>query len=393
MKQLLQLSLFSLFLIFSCKRVENNQTNFTEIEIDLENPKELLFSQLFDTCFFVPLPSEIPLGEVQQMIIGDRIITVLDSRISKTVSTFNFKGELIAQFAENGDGPGKYLNPHGIVLSSDENEVFVHCNMSRKVIEYTLDGKLLSEHILSSVGAIDDIEISSDGFITSITDGSFVDGSKIAFYDEAFSKPIFPFGNYSRLSSEEKNVGKINFLYPEFGKDSFYFQDILSPIFVHIEKNRIDDIFRFSFSSRDLLLKHPERNASEYLFISRNEGLAYLLGNHIDGGDFMLLDIMDSGNLGLVLWDKQSNEAFKVTKLVNDLSLLMNFNSIPSSYNHTPGYLSLIIPFSMFSEIRSKVDLTLNPYESIIQGINMDDPESYILLTYRVKKDVELSID
>lgn len=389
MKNLLKLGLVSLFFIFSCKTDENNQANINEIIIDLEDPKELFFSQLFDTCFFIPLPSKVPIGEIRQIDIGEEIITVLDSRISKTISSFNFKGEFLAQFAERGEGPGKYLNPLSIVISDDEDKVYVHCNMTKKVIEYTLDGDFLGEHSLNSLGAIDDFVISSDGFIASISDGSFKDGSKLAFSDETFSKPTFPLEIHSKLPSEEKNVGKINFLYQELGKESFYFQDVLSPFFIQIEKNRIENIFRFTFSSRDLLGKHAERNASEYLFISQNEGLAYLMGNHVDGGNFMFLDIIDSGNFGLVLWDKKAKKAFKVSKLVNDLSLLMNFNSIPGAYNHTPGYLSLVLPFSMFSEIRSKVDLSSNPYESIIQGINMDDPEGNVLLTYRVKKEVE----
>lgn len=376
------------FFFFSCKKEEKPPIDLTEIVIDMENPKELLFSQLVDTCFFIPLTSKVPIGEIWQLIIGEEFISVLDSRSSKSILIFNFKGELMHQLSEQGEGPGKYINPASFAISEAEEKIFVYSNGTKKIIEYKFGGEFLAEYSLNRFGPIDDFEILSNGFISSLDQGSIQEATKIAISDFTFALLKLPHSPLEDLQVSKTNIGKANYLYKELGNENFYYQEVVSPFFIYFNENEIKDVFKFSFSKNSLQAKYPEMKASEYLLVSRKEKLAYLSDNHVDNGSFMFLDLSEDGRGGLAIWDKKTNKAFKVSKLVNDLSLLMNFNSIPGTYNNTPGYLSLILPYAMFSEIRSKVDLSSNPYEGIIQSIKMEDSEGYVLLTYKVKEEV-----
>lgn len=107
----------------------------------------------------------------------------------------------------------------------------------------------------------------------------------------------------------------------------------------------------------------------------------------------MLLDLLDSGLGKMAIFDKKNGHARMVSRLVNDLSLMMNFSGIPGAYNNQPGYLTLAMPYGQFESIRSKLDFQDNPYREVIEKISSDDPESLVLMIYKFKTVLEIDLD
>ena len=71
----------------------------------------------------------------------------------------------------------------------------------------------------------------------------------------------------------------------------------------------------------------------------------------------------------------------------------MNFSGIPGSYINQPGYMVLVMPYGQFAAIREKLDWKGNSYQEIVWKVNSDDPESLVLLIYKLKSKMDISLD
>ncbi len=378
------------FLIFSCSEKNELKDVLTEsIIIDEDNPIEILFSQVFDTCYFVPLDEEAIIGEITQLNIGEKYISILDARVSKNVYLFDLEGNLESTISEEGEGPGQYIFPQYFDISDSDNKISLYSNGTRKILNYASNGDFISEYDISEFGNFKTLKAENDFFLTGISEGEGNQINYFSYLDSEFSKQTFvqlP----DEIMNISDNIGKVNYFYEEMSGDGFFYQPVYSTDFIKFDKNGVEKVFRFNFSSRGIYNSNSNLPKSDYQFISKRDGLVYLGDNHLDGGNVLFLDLSDSGQGALGVFDKTSNKGYKVSKLVNDMSLMMNLNAIPGSYNNQPGYLSIAIPYSIFDQIRSQVDFSENLYKDIIKDVNSKDGESFVLMIYKIKKKVDI---
>lgn len=384
------LSLILLFCGFSCSEKKGNTDGLIEnIIIEEGNPVDILFSQIFDTCYFVPLDTEAIIGELTQLNFGKKYISVLDSRVSENLYLFDWNGNLKHTISEKGEGPGQYIFPQYFSTQEEEGKIYVYSNGSKKVLVFNLEGDFISEFNTSNYESFLGLKHIKNSFLTGISVKEGGQDNFIRFLDFEFSKQDL-IEIPDELVNVSGNMGKVNYFYEEMLDNGFFYQPVFSPDFVKFNQTGVDKIYRFSFSNRGFNYSDPNILKSDYLSISQRDGLVFIGDNHVDGGDVLFLDLTDSGRSALGLFDKRSQKAVIINKLVNDMSLMINFNAIPGSYNNQPGYLSIALPYSIFNQIRSQLDLSGNHYENIIKSVDSEDGESLVLMIYKVKEEVKI---
>ncbi|MEL6676312.1 MAG: 6-bladed beta-propeller [Bacteroidota bacterium] len=72
-----------------------------------------------------------------QLIIGDKKLN--------QVSRFSADGVFMNQIGSLGRGPGEFISLEGLDYDSDKNTIFLYSNSSKRILQYDLSGKFLSE--------------------------------------------------------------------------------------------------------------------------------------------------------------------------------------------------------------------------------------------------------
>lgn len=121
-----------------------------------ENPKDINFSNLLDTCFAIPLEtnSDNLIGHIDEIKIYKGKIYILDITKAKAVFVFNFEGKYLGRIGKNGNGPGEYPQPEGVEIDKKNQEILISNAAIRKILRYTLDGKFIGE-INPNIGNLD----------------------------------------------------------------------------------------------------------------------------------------------------------------------------------------------------------------------------------------------
>ncbi|SNS05931.1 6-bladed beta-propeller protein [Belliella buryatensis] len=382
---------FFIILFFSCSEESDRGEIIKEsIIIDIDNPVEILFSQLFDTCYFVPLASEAIIGEITQMNFGDKYISVLDSKVSNSLYLFDWKGNLKSKVSAEGEGPGKYIFPQYFSISSGEDKIHIYGNGSKKVLTFGVDGEFQSEFNVSEFGSFQGLKFSNNSFLIGVSESE--GGSRFINFSNPEFSTLRSLEIPKQIEELPGNMGKENYFYQEKSGKGFYYQSVFSSDFVNFNSNGVNSHIHFSFSSRGIENIKSKVLLSDYLTKSKDEGFAYLASNHVDAGNLLFLDMVDFGQGALGIYEKSKGKAYKVSRLVNDMSLMLNISAIAGAYNNQSGYLSIAIPYFVFDQIRSQVDFKGNSYEEIIKNVNSEDGETLVLLIYKIKEEINLDL-
>lgn len=362
------------------------------VVIDVDNTVELFFSDIIDTCYFIPLDSRAIIGEISSLEIGVNNLAVLDRSSTKSVFLFDWQGNLKVRINDFGEGPGKYRIPVYLNLIEKESKLVFYDDAGPKLLTYNLQGDFLKEELVSDLGQFSDFKSGEDGFVIFTRSGTFKRGDGLLYVNKDIENPIYPLEKLEFLGWE-KDHGAQNSFYRKLSNKNFYFQINTTPDLLEFNKTGLVNHIRFDFSSRGLDYSNSSINPYDLLHISRAQGLVYLGPNHVDFGNYMFIDLVDSGIGKMAIFDKKNGSAKKISRIVNDLSLMMNLSGIPGAYNNQPGYLSLALPYAQFENIRSKLDFENNPYRDVIEKISSDDPESLVLLIYKLKTNLEIDLD
>lgn len=376
--------------LFSCSESPRD-IEIQEVVIDLDNSIELFFSDIIDTSYFIPLDSKAIISEISSMEIGNDHIAILDGSASKSVYLFDWQGNLKTKINDLGEGPGKFRIPRYINLIERENKLVFYDDAVPKILTYNLQGDLLKETVVSDLGQFSDFKFDGENFSVFTRSGTFETGNAIMYVNKDIQNSIYPLKKLKLIGWEEDHGGQ-NSIYRRLNSNTFYFQINTTLDLLEFNKSGLVNHFRFAFSNRGLDYSNASTNPYDLLHLSRARDLVYLGPNHVDFGDYMFLDLVDSGMGKLAILDKRNNKAIKVSRIVNDLSLMMNFSGIPGPYNNQPGYLAFSIPYVQFANIRSQLDYQNNPYKQVVEKISSDDPESLILMIYKLKTNLEIDL-
>lgn len=141
-------------LVSSCTNKKDRQGDNSE-ESGYSEMKLKISPDYYDEEFAnTPKPKYIVLQEKDSIMVTtiDRIdeasekFFILDRFDSQTLVSFNKDGEPYAKYGAVGGGPGEYNYPMDFDIFDDK--VFVLDTRSKKIIQYSLDGKYLSEKSL-----------------------------------------------------------------------------------------------------------------------------------------------------------------------------------------------------------------------------------------------------
>jgi hypothetical protein len=138
-------------LLLSCcnKKRQNDDENIFTINIESEKiVKSIKFSELITDCKYVPLETteECLIGQLNKVEVSNNEIFVLDSRSARAIYRFSKEGKFLNQIAEQGHGPGEYVQPDDISIDVTTGEIAILDRM--KIYFYKPDNTYLRDIIL-----------------------------------------------------------------------------------------------------------------------------------------------------------------------------------------------------------------------------------------------------
>ena len=124
----------------------------------LEQDTLLRCSDIAKTIHYVPLESkpEAFFNRVNEVQISKEYFFISDF---KQLYQFKRTGEFVRKIGSNGKGPGEYLYVVSLDINEDLREVYVFCNVSRKVLIYDFEGNHLRSYAMPqfrTLRAVDD---------------------------------------------------------------------------------------------------------------------------------------------------------------------------------------------------------------------------------------------
>jgi len=162
----LSLSLIApLFLSFviisgSCMRNKTGQTVredsplvTIEFEQILNQDTVLKSSDIATTIHYVPLESkpEALFSRVHDVQISKEYFFISDF---KQLYQFKRNGEFVRKIGRNGKGPGEYLYLVSLDINEELREIYIFCNVSRKVLIYDFEGNHLRSYAMPQFRAL-----------------------------------------------------------------------------------------------------------------------------------------------------------------------------------------------------------------------------------------------
>jgi hypothetical protein len=130
----------------SCKAPEPAAREMITIDVipALNKYREFRLSEMVESIEYIKLETrpECLVSEAT-MVVGEKCIVLLNHRPSQ-VYLFDRNGKFLRPVGKVGKGPGEYSWPDWIDLNPDENRILVNDLETRKVLEYSLEGTLLT---------------------------------------------------------------------------------------------------------------------------------------------------------------------------------------------------------------------------------------------------------
>jgi hypothetical protein len=146
MKPITTLLLLILFLVPSCKPTDEKPEGLITINVipALNNYREFRLSELVESIEYVKLETRPEcLVSSAWKVVGEKYIVLLNNQ-PRQIYLFDRSGKFIRPIGSQGKGPGEYSYPHGIDLSPEEDRILIHDEMGFKIMEFSVDGRLLS---------------------------------------------------------------------------------------------------------------------------------------------------------------------------------------------------------------------------------------------------------
>ena len=122
----------------------NNLILFEENSFEI--PEQIRYSELFDSCYFVPLETteESLLSEITQIKFLNEMIVIRDNKTKKVV-LFSRDGKFLRNIGNAGRGPAEYMGLAEIDVDSKNNHIFILDNTAKRILTYDLQGNLIND--------------------------------------------------------------------------------------------------------------------------------------------------------------------------------------------------------------------------------------------------------
>lgn len=352
-----------------------------------DRAEELLMSSLVDTVKFISLDNRELVGGVDQILWTKDRLLLLDSRRTKKIFIYTIDGKLITSIESGSGEPGKFVWPYAPTLNTDEKSFFVVSDATKRILQYNMDGGLLTDSDISHLGQVDDMIATKNGFAFSLKQDSH-SSANIVFTDHNFqiTGEVKASDFYEQLPFV--SGGASNSFYPGQEIGHFYYQEIMTNMILEVKDEKIIRVFEIDLpDSYEVNYEEVGRSISEVIQSARENGLVKLNDNHVTFGSYFLVDMVNSGRGALVLLDLEKSQMKFISNLKNDLSILINVNAIWGSYNNSKGKLITALEAPLMKQVLQNKDFSQSSYASIIEGLSVNEDDNPILIVYELKED------
>lgn len=132
--------------IISCSNRNEYKDELLSYSISPVTKAKWNLHNVIDSCFYVNLETtdSTLLGNILKIEVDDSIIAILDD-LSNSLQMFSIEGTPVGVIMKPGMGPGEYVQLSDFTISVKDKNVRILDAMQGKVIDYSLQGDLLSE--------------------------------------------------------------------------------------------------------------------------------------------------------------------------------------------------------------------------------------------------------
>lgn len=371
----------------SCDNTEGPDHGLNiSFEINLDDPINLKFSEVFDTCLIIPLQTnkDFIVGDIDQIIYKNNQLIILDRSKSKSIFIFDQDGRFKNKINKVGKGPGQYIFPKKIEYDTAKNVLLVYDSRHSKLILYTLGGKFIQESIMPRDQRIRDMLIYDGRMYISREDPR--NGMGLVRLNDDYTGMNKVINTYFGDDLLVENGGVGQYLFSASHGEGFIYKEFLTNKILYFEGDSIRKILDLTFSSGSIPYErkkiHDARKMANIMFDNNYHAVGTGL---VDSENFLLFDLYHGRTRKLAIWDKINNQVSYVEPLVNDMDgFLPSMKALPGGYyNETSNYLFFVVPPLFFNENLNVEDS--NPYKKVLSGIKVEDFDNPILFIYTLK--------
>ena len=375
-----------LILLFACTDSHHSAENTTVVEIDVNNRKDYDFSYFFDTCYIVPLQTTDAalIGDVSKVILKDENIFILDSRKSKSIFIYDWKGQLKNVIDDLGEGPGQYLSPSHMSIPESDSLIYITDFLAQKRHSYTFDGAFKESIKLDPSTMYTDL-MQGNGLFYTAGGEDRGKAKSVHVWDSDFNllkKINISFKGDIWL----QNGIKKNYFYEKSDGNGVLYKGLLTNSIITIENDSITHVMRVNLSG-DSFHYDPNTPIQLVEFIERvRKTEKYMVAKGVlDSHRHLFVDIA-KGDHGLTaVYHKDTGEVHLLGKLVNDMNgVVLSLTGMVTEYATANYFIVALFPaqfrdFMKYKKIRS-------PYDPMLEAMQLDDADNPILFIYRFKQ-------
>lgn len=313
-------------------------------------------------------------SNIDKIIFNRNDIYILDKTYT-SLRVFNQSGRYKFSIGSLGQGPGEFLNIDDFLIK--DNKVLLLSNTSRKVIEYTLQGKFIGEKLIKFFSS-QFVAFSDDkfGFYTNynFSDISGTNNLLITDADYQIVEKRFPYRDQSTVSFDFSG-----FVTSTNGATLFSLP-LDDNLFI-IDSHRIINKFHFNFGA----YKCPEelkskKNLSK--FYKKLLDLTFLQRQFVLTDSLMSFSFISDKKTYNALWDRTQRKM-----VVNDRNSMLGILGTPI-YNIDNNFVVVLAPeivqrFVSNKQLMSRLQIEHSGiYEKIVSITEESNP---VLIFYRYK--------
>lgn len=148
MKIKIPIFLIITLLVISCKRNSNDYDDkyYTAINASPEDNAIIAITEFADSVSFIKLETteQCLIGRISKLLFLNDILIIQDK---KTASIFLFdkNGKYMNSISHRGNGPGEYINLTRVMVDSDNQQIIIYDDSSKKMIFYNITGEFIRE--------------------------------------------------------------------------------------------------------------------------------------------------------------------------------------------------------------------------------------------------------
>ena len=368
--------LFVLFFIafgFACQTNSGNtdEIQVKEILIDLDQPVTFKASQFFDTCFIVPLDNRELIGAVSELNFDENHILITDEKNTQKIYLYDWEGKLIQFLGTEGEGPGEYKFQRDIQLLS-KDELVLYSNATNKLVYQKFSEDIGQDLDLDSLGPLDDFKFfNGSNYFAKNNESKRTNQILIFSSDFDLLKEINLDERFLSQDQSQYGMAKDNFIFPKWDGRGFYFSDVENPHFMDFENDQLKTIYRVKLSEREIDYSKISTGSDQgKLNMARSQNLTYFNNEIQVHPNFLFLGYGEGGVSKMAIWDKESDIAYPVKTIENDLAVIPNINSIWMSLDLTaqPGFHFFMLEAAMVIDVLERIDEKDNVYLKKTKG-------------------------